>query len=61
MAIKGVYGVIVIWVGIFWHSFVLIIALFFILMHVISDKVCHHLPISMQSVLITNELLIFIF
>lgn len=50
-----------IWVGILWYSFVLVIALFIVLMHVISDKVCHHLPISMQSVLITDELLIFIF
>ena len=61
MAIKRVDGVIVIWVSILWYSFVLVIALIFALMHIISDKVCHHLSISMQSVLITNKLLIFIF
>ena len=61
MAIERVHGVVMIWVSVLWYSFVVVIALIITLLHVISNKVCHHLPISMQSVLITNKLLIFIF
>jgi len=62
MAIERVYRVIVIWKNILWNAFILviIIALIPILLHVIPHKIRHHLPTFVQSMLVTNELFVFI-
>ena len=61
VAVKGVYRMVFIRSRVFWKAFIDITGVLAILLHVTSDKVCNDLAISMQAMLVTDEVLLLVF